>query len=89
MDFTGGSTCWNGPSRSLKLQMECGVKEAMLAVDEPSKCTYVARFSTPAACDATAARELRLELSSTGWEEEEQGGAAAAAAEVATQKEEL
>ena len=58
----GGSTCWNGPARSLALLFECGSSDAMLSVDEPEKCTYTARFTSPAACDAKAARQLYMEL---------------------------
>jgi protein kinase C substrate 80K-H len=62
MQFTGGQGCWNGPARSVAVTLECGLTEALLAIDEPEKCTYAARMSTPAACDDRAARELRLEL---------------------------
>lgn len=62
MLFTGGTRCWNGPDRSLALLFECGSSDALLSFDEPEKCTYAARFSTPAICDDRAARELKLEL---------------------------
>jgi protein kinase C substrate 80K-H len=62
MQFSGGSTCWNGPSRSMKLLFECGDQDALLTVDEPEKCTYTARFSTPAVCHAETANKLRAEL---------------------------
>ena len=62
MRFSGGATCWNGPARSLRLDFECGAKDEVLAIDEPEKCTYVARMATPAACDARAARALLLDL---------------------------
>jgi hypothetical protein len=66
MQFSNGAYCWNGPNRSMKLLFECGDTEAILSVDEPEKCTYTARFTTPAACDAKFARELQLELEQTG-----------------------
>jgi len=62
MSFTGGQTCWNGPARSLKLLFECGDADALLSVDEPEKCTYTARFSTPAACDSSLSQEMKLDL---------------------------
>lgn len=34
----------------------------MLQVDEPEKCTYTAKFTTPAVCDARFAEELKLDL---------------------------
>lgn len=63
MKFTGGASCWNGPARSLTVTFECGTEAAMRAVDEPEKCSYAARVSTPAACSALLAKELSLELS--------------------------
>lgn len=62
MLFKNGQYCWNGPARSLRLKFICGTTDAVLSFDEPEKCTYAAFFSTPAVCDATHARELRLEL---------------------------
>jgi protein kinase C substrate 80K-H len=59
MQFSGGQTCWNGPARSLKLNFECGDVNAILSMDEPEKCTYAGRFSTPAVCDAAASAKLR------------------------------
>lgn len=62
MEFTGGQQCWNGPSRSLTLTLECGSEDKLVHIDEPSKCAYAARMTTPAACDREAANKLRLEL---------------------------
>ena len=62
MLFTGGQHCWNGPARSMTVTVECGEAEALHSVDEPEKCSYASKLSTPAACDAKFARALRLEL---------------------------
>ncbi len=64
MVFKNGATCWNGPARSLRLSFECGVKDEMLSIDEPEKCTYTARMTTPAACTAAATSALVLDLGS-------------------------
>jgi hypothetical protein len=48
--FTGGLACWNGPPRSLRLEMRCGPESALLGVDEPNRCEYRGDFVTPAAC---------------------------------------
>lgn len=64
MLFTNGQYCWNGPNRSLKVTFECGDNNALLSADEPEKCTYAARFSTPAACEGKFAEELKLQLDS-------------------------
>ena len=69
MFFTGGAHCWNGPARSMTATFECGEKEELFAVDEPEKCAYSCRISTPAACDATFARALRLELDDAAHDE--------------------
>ncbi len=50
MLFSGGQHCWNGPSRSMKLLLQCGAADALLAVEETEKCVYTARATTPAAC---------------------------------------
>lgn len=65
----GGQRCWNGPDRSITVTFECGSADAMLSVDEPEKCAYAARFSTPAACEAKHAEALKLELE--GGDEED------------------
>jgi hypothetical protein len=65
MRFTNGLYCWNGPARSLRVLFECGAEDAVVSFDEPEKCTYTARFQTPAVCDDKHARELKLELEET------------------------
>lgn len=70
MLFTGGQTCWNGPARSITVTFECGMEDKLLHVDEPEKCTYAARASSPAACDDRAARELKLDLGSDAGRDE-------------------
>jgi protein kinase C substrate 80K-H len=56
--FTGGLGCWNGPARSLRVDIACGASNALLRVEEPNRCEYRADFVTPAACDAAATEEL-------------------------------
>ncbi|KAH9294640.1 hypothetical protein KI387_038228, partial [Taxus chinensis] len=50
MEFSNGDRCWNGPDRSLKIRMKCGLKNELIDVDEPSRCEYVASLFTPALC---------------------------------------
>ncbi|OAY25615.2 hypothetical protein MANES_17G052400v8 [Manihot esculenta] len=50
MIFSNGDRCWNGPDRSLKVKLHCGLKNELTDVDEPSRCEYVALLSTPALC---------------------------------------
>eukprot|EP00943_MAST-04B_sp_MAST-4B-sp1_P009304 g9304.t1 len=48
--FKNGATCWNGPSRSLHVSLQCGSENDILDVYEPSMCEYHMKFSTPASC---------------------------------------
>ncbi|KAG0209817.1 hypothetical protein BGX28_009923 [Mortierella sp. GBA30] len=48
--YTGGTRCWNGPDRSVKLVMTCGVQNEIISVTEPAKCEYLFKLQTPAAC---------------------------------------
>ncbi|XP_022754375.1 glucosidase 2 subunit beta-like isoform X2 [Durio zibethinus] len=50
MVFSNGDGCWNGPDRSMKVKLRCGLKNEITDVDEPSRCEYVALLSTPALC---------------------------------------
>ena len=62
MVFDNGAYCWNGPSRSLEIHFSCGASDALVSVDEPNKCVYVAEATSPAACDSRSSNELRLDL---------------------------
>ncbi|KAF9415164.1 hypothetical protein BGZ94_000172 [Podila epigama] len=48
--YSGGMKCWNGPERSVKLIMSCGIENEIISVTEPEKCEYHFQFRTPAAC---------------------------------------
>lgn len=49
-EFTGGSHCWNGPNRSGRANIVCGLESRLLSVEEPEKCRYKFEISSPAAC---------------------------------------
>ncbi|GJJ68775.1 protein kinase C substrate 80K-H [Entomortierella parvispora] len=61
--YTGGTKCWNGPDRSVKLIMTCGTVNEIVSVAEPEKCEYVFKMQTPAVCavldDAVSNEEER------------------------------
>ncbi|KAG0370250.1 hypothetical protein BGZ54_007152 [Gamsiella multidivaricata] len=48
--YTGGTQCWNGPERSVKLVMSCGADNQIISVSEPAKCEYLFKLKTPAVC---------------------------------------
>ncbi|XP_024361244.1 glucosidase 2 subunit beta isoform X2 [Physcomitrium patens] len=50
MMFSSGDRCWNGPDRSLRVKLLCGVRTELRNVDEPSRCDYVAELVTPTLC---------------------------------------
>jgi protein kinase C substrate 80K-H len=62
MQFSNGDRCWNGPDRSLKVRLRCGLSNELNDVDEPSRCEYVAVLSTPALCIEEKLKELQNKL---------------------------
>ncbi|XVF19148.1 hypothetical protein REPUB_Repub11eG0084100 [Reevesia pubescens] len=62
MVFSNGERCWNGPDRSMKLKLRCGLKNEITDVDEPSRCEYVALLSSPALCLEDKLKELQHKL---------------------------
>ncbi|TPX33441.1 hypothetical protein SeMB42_g07469 [Synchytrium endobioticum] len=50
MMYEDGLACWNGPARSTEVVIECGAKNAVVSVSEPSKCEYLVYIASPAAC---------------------------------------
>ncbi|GLT39395.1 hypothetical protein SLA2020_135880 [Shorea laevis] len=60
--FSIGDKCWNGPDRSLKVKLRCGLKNEIIDVDEPSRCEYVALLSTPVFCTEDRLKELQNKL---------------------------
>lgn len=45
-----GTRCWNGPERSVKAMIECGLENEIIEVSEPEKCEYHFRMLSPAVC---------------------------------------
>lgn len=62
MLFTNGMKCWNGPSRSMTVTLQCSDTEALVDLLEPSMCTYTATLRTPLACAPGAEAGLQAEL---------------------------
>ncbi|KAF7120783.1 hypothetical protein RHSIM_Rhsim13G0234500 [Rhododendron simsii] len=62
MLFSSGDKCWNGPDRSIKVRLRCGLKNEATDVDEPSRCEYEALLSTPVLCLEEKLKELQEKL---------------------------
>ncbi|EFJ05152.1 hypothetical protein SELMODRAFT_137598, partial [Selaginella moellendorffii] len=43
--FQNGDHCWNGPQRSLKVRLRCGLKSELSDIEEPSRCEYATSSS--------------------------------------------
>ncbi|GMK53438.1 hypothetical protein CspeluHIS016_0100240 [Cutaneotrichosporon spelunceum] len=50
MAYRNGAKCWNGPMRSVNVELECGKENALLAITEPEKCEYLFKATSPALC---------------------------------------
>lgn len=59
MVFTEGSSCWQGPRRSVEWSVACGPTEAVVSVEEPAKCVYAGLAQSPLACSPALVEALR------------------------------
>lgn len=48
--YLHGEKCWNGPERSVKVEVVCGIENKIVNVVEPSTCVYEMKFETPVIC---------------------------------------
>ncbi|KAG5671788.1 hypothetical protein PVAND_001964 [Polypedilum vanderplanki] len=62
MFYSNGAGCWNGPSRSTLVDIECGLDTRILSVTEPNRCEYNFKIQTPAACFAALSADTHDEL---------------------------
>ena len=46
----------------MQVELECGSREELSHVEEPNRCEYQARMTTPAACLAEAAKLLQKQI---------------------------
>ncbi|EEP76776.1 G19P1 protein [Uncinocarpus reesii 1704] len=53
LEYINGQKCWNGPSRSTKIILECGENDEILKVAEDEKCVYSMYVTTPAVCESS------------------------------------
>lgn len=58
-----GQQCWNGPKRSVAVELYCCAENEIRSVVEAEKCVYRFEVGTPAVCGAEGAEEkVRDEL---------------------------
>ncbi|CAD5210223.1 unnamed protein product [Bursaphelenchus okinawaensis] len=48
--YADGQTCWNGPPRSTRVIIECGLELELYEASEPNRCEYEFKLRSPAAC---------------------------------------
>ncbi len=44
MKFENGLACWNGPQRSTRVLVSCGIENKLVAVSEPNRCEVMLFF---------------------------------------------
>ncbi|CDF37888.1 unnamed protein product [Chondrus crispus] len=71
MNFAQGDRCWNGPARSIKVELSCGDTEEIVSVEEPNRCAYFMKFKTPAFCEKAAADAILADFEETERPKEE------------------
>lgn len=42
--------CWNGPERSVNVDLSCGTANEITHISEPEKCEYRFQVTSPALC---------------------------------------
>uniref|UniRef100_M4BVE8 Glucosidase 2 subunit beta n=1 Tax=Hyaloperonospora arabidopsidis (strain Emoy2) TaxID=559515 RepID=M4BVE8_HYAAE len=61
MRYSNGQRCYKGPERAVSVNLECGDKDEISGVDEPSTCVYVMVVRSPLACTARVLADAEVE----------------------------
>ena len=69
LKYGSGDRCWNGPARSIKVELLCGEREEIVSVDEPNRCSYHMKFRTPGICSKQMADRIMTEVQRDGKDE--------------------
>ncbi|KAJ2614865.1 hypothetical protein H4S08_001517 [Coemansia sp. RSA 1365] len=59
--YLHGTKCWNGPERSITVQVICNENIQLLSVSELEKCEYQATIAAPFACPIIGKSSKKLE----------------------------
>ena len=62
VEYIGGQSCWNGIERRLVVDFECGEKEEIVNVVEPSTCRYKAVMKSPCFCTDDVVETIRNKM---------------------------
>lgn len=60
--YNGGTRCWNGIERRLIAKFECGKKEEIVSIIEPSTCQYEAVVKSPCFCSDDLLESLKEKM---------------------------
>ena len=62
IEYAGGARCWNGIERRLIAKYECGKKEEIVSITEPSTCQYEAVIKSPCFCSEDLLDSIRKKM---------------------------
>ena len=62
VEYVGGQSCWNGIERRLVVDFECGEKEEIVNLVEPSTCRYKAVMKSPCFCTDDTVETIRKKM---------------------------
>ena len=62
LEYEGGEPCWGAGPRSARVELRCGEKTELAAVDENGKCKYEFVLLTPFACGVPFREEERKQV---------------------------
>lgn len=54
-----GQQCWNGPRRSVAVELYCSLENEIRSVVEAEKCVYKFEVGTPAVCEPATAEQAK------------------------------
>lgn len=71
MHYNNGLRCWNGPDRTVKVEVSCGTETKLEDASEPARCEYAMKMTTPCACSQDELSSLAAVLKQYELDEKE------------------